>query len=1095
MKFLLEEYWKPFRNGKAWLKGKKFEKLVKDILDAKYGSNKWNDTKMSWDGSKDFYWYNTEQNMWAECKNYSDSIGLKIVSPSLVMAQVHEINTILFFSYSPINSNTKAKIIKYADRSKLKVVFYDDETLEKLIIDYWGVLMPKYFKKYSAIPVTQYHSEPLIDITIYKDPLSSKDALESDDLGEINPFHIFEIDICIVNRNNNEESIDILFDTKCREHLAEFEIIPTELYKIGKNIRLAAFESQIFKIYISPCVANKEVSLPELIINSKKVTLNKKPLLKPIKCGFIKEHRLIGKSYENILNKYRNECLGIYGQLSAFTIYGHSGTGKSRLYTEFIKETLKRDYIVLNFSSNYYIAQKLYTTELLMKEIIVTLYDLTSDELIDCFYKIKKVKNVKIESNVANAFKMISDFYNANTSEEYITLIDKYIEIIYEKLSQKKYLLAVDNVQFYDDSVSYFFQKLIEYSINMTRTCYFSILLTFNTDYIISNSVTDRLLLLIKESKNNIYSEKVIGFQTTNECEEYLQEILAIGDALESEDIQEIIKNTNMNPFFMNQLIEWLYEQRIVSMENGFYQVQKSAELHRAITCMPCTTSKIIEQRWQYFLKNNNEEEALLLISAIHFFGSLYTKEIRSVIWSDEMVNKLEKIGILKICTNNYETYIVFAHDIIEKFFCEKYFPLSSFFMKYIKDNNISFMLPRFQDVYIKLYLQKNPSVELINQCIKQCSNKKLAAEYYDLLYKRYLNLYELSSNKEYWLNNICTLLGIIKDLLGAKIMLEKAKSAKETVSQDNNLQNSICYGRLLMLMGETLDSMGKYLDAHNLLKEYVNCIEDDNILLNLEEYTRFRSEIYNRLHVYRRHQCFKPLEDTMAMEYIKKAIELCENTSFHEMRYVNNSDMGYLYYALSRDNPASCKTKKYWQEACNVFENNEIESKTLNYYRKKVQLALLENNSKSAIDLCQPGISYIDYGKYAYQKLFFKWWFHLALAESFLQTNADNNLIEIKESLNKAQEFADLLDSDKNFYLLQLKAIYYYYKGDTDRAYLINKQSYELINASNYKSKKSNLLKQLEENELNMKNNSNERNILSSQIITTDHLFNLPCL
>lgn len=80
------------------IKGKKFEKLIENILDAMYGQLKWTGTRDSWDGSKDFYYYNTDSNMWAECKNYGSPIGLKVVSPSLIMAKIYDIDTLLFLA-------------------------------------------------------------------------------------------------------------------------------------------------------------------------------------------------------------------------------------------------------------------------------------------------------------------------------------------------------------------------------------------------------------------------------------------------------------------------------------------------------------------------------------------------------------------------------------------------------------------------------------------------------------------------------------------------------------------------------------------------------------------------------------------------------------------------------------------------------------------------------------------------------------------------------------------------------------------------------------------------------------------------------------
>ena len=155
MKYLTDEYWSNINTNSKGNKGICFEDLIKDLLIAEYGKKAFQSTKYSWDGSKDFYYYSKQQSFWAECKNYSSNIDLKVLASTLIMAQLSEIDTILYYSYSPITINAKAKLLINAEKNGETVYFYDDDILEQKIFQYWEQIGEHYFpdfckKKFSA---------------------------------------------------------------------------------------------------------------------------------------------------------------------------------------------------------------------------------------------------------------------------------------------------------------------------------------------------------------------------------------------------------------------------------------------------------------------------------------------------------------------------------------------------------------------------------------------------------------------------------------------------------------------------------------------------------------------------------------------------------------------------------------------------------------------------------------------------------------------------------------------------------------------------------------------------------------------------------
>ena len=113
------------------------------------------------------------------------------------------------------------------------------------------------------------------------------------------------------------------------------------------------------------------------------------------------------------------------------------------------------------------------------------------------------------------------------------------------------------------------------------------------------------------------------------------------------------------------------------------------------------------------------------------------------------------------------------------------------------------------------------------------------------------------------------------------------------------------------------------------------------------------------------------------------------------------------------------------------------------------------------------------------------------------MQNAPTENLIQINECLNKAQDYADLLNPNKSFYVLQLRSIYYYYKKTIKSAKNLSIECRNIVSNSNYKAKQNILLKQLEGNEevFISKAESPVNQYLTSMITTKDKLFNLPCL
>ena len=93
-----------------------------------YGK-KWRETGGSHDHNRDFWLHLSDQNLWAECKNYSNTISMNILAPTLVMAQIYEVNEIL---------------LAYGEKTHKTIRFFDGENIDELICSYASKLPARY---------------------------------------------------------------------------------------------------------------------------------------------------------------------------------------------------------------------------------------------------------------------------------------------------------------------------------------------------------------------------------------------------------------------------------------------------------------------------------------------------------------------------------------------------------------------------------------------------------------------------------------------------------------------------------------------------------------------------------------------------------------------------------------------------------------------------------------------------------------------------------------------------------------------------------------------------------------------------------------
>lgn len=1080
-------------------KGICFEKLVENLLIAEYGKAVFQGTRASWDGSKDFYYYSHQNKYWAECKNYTSSIDLKVLASTLVMAQLSEIDTILYYSYSAINVNTKAKLLLSASRKGKNVYFYDDTVLEQKIFQYWDCIGEIYFPEFSKEDISFENLEHNIEskCLLYGTPLDLGAAIAEYEVKHLTLFKMFEMDICIINRTQSNNKINFGFK-KLAQLKAQFDVYPEYQFRSKTEIILGPYEGKVIRLWLVPLKEN--CTLPNPCINGKSIGLPKNVEFKALQSR--RNSRLIGKSYDQILTNFKKNVLSDNVKLKICVFYGNSGTGKSKLFQECLNSSKISGYDIVEFG-NLNNSKSLLSTQDFIQKLLVAIYSISLDMLEEIIKEIKFQGNNDLFIKKQPEYHMLADVFSVTDTVTMQKWINQYIDLIVVKLAKCKFLIAIDNVQFLDNEIIDLLDFICTKLINI-KPCNTKFLFTFNVDYIKKDSKASQFLSQYTSDDSLTCAEHITGFKSSQECYEFLQESFSIGEVFQRNDIEYIVKNLNRNPFYLEQMIYWFQEKQVLESREGSYKISDHIAFDKLIRNIPNTVYKILLERWNYYQKNYKSEieKVTILFSAIHLYNELTKREIDELKISWEIITELESMGFITIEDTLYHTSVSFQHDLIDNFFAKIYPSFSKQAITYENKMNIVLRCSDTRNFMGKLYSDENNCLltnSQISEILSVHVDGRLCYEFYLLVFEKILDNFEhnYSDNKTMCINNIYQAMVFIHDILGNYVMEKNTDKLLYKLKNIHGLFDCIEYGKLLLYISEAYDSMGKYQEAVRLIKDYLDNAFGKQIEKSLSiEQQKIISQIYNRLHVYYRHQVATPLENKDIMDYLNKSSYIANNIQDAVMQYVNYSDRGYLYYDLPLSDNNHNKTILYWEKACNIYEKGNAEAKYINYLRKKTQLSLLEGDSEKAVHAAERGLEEIDISPYAYQQTFFKWWFYHALAEAYLLCYKNENAEAIEKSLERANFYSDLLTSNKRFYYLQLKSVYMYYLKRYDNAIELNNEAIKLVESSNYKLKKASIKKQLSENEFILKSILREpQHNLYSQIHTTDGLFNLPCM
>lgn len=980
--------------------GQLFEDIIEILLKEMFPGLEWVPTHTTNDGNKDFWAVKYDEIYWAECKNYALNLELKIVAPTLIMAQLCNASEIFFFSVSPINSNAKKKICYYSQINQKKIHFICDTVLENLLLQFNATRA--FFSHINSLPsINDTHLPPEKYILVMKNPflnIITDDQIIGQPIEKIGLNEIITEQVIIINNdiiNNLEFSIEIddhNEDLYCFEYLEEclpskiveisdhYSIKPYEVFTKTYNFRVLKYKSQLQL----PCLNIKYTNI---------ISEEKTGSRQYVKCESIGKINLVGTEYENITKTF-SSLLSNGKRLSLFLCKGKSGVGKTRIMEEATLLLTKNHYKILNFVG---IEQE--NSFNIIREIVFVLYNITEDILRDMFFEYKDLQALQhLPTNISSSIELLIALYkNKSAVKEFLS---DYGDIIYEKISCDKYALIVDNLQYFDDGMLSFINGLIIYCKNTNRQNSIVLCATINEDYLNNNMPALKLLHLFEKLENSPFIDSyritLTGFSEGSALL-FLKQLLKIREETYDDYFLKLVKQANYNPYNIKHYVECMTKDDTVSsLINDQRIVHNQIAFIKIIDEIPSGLENSLDERWlqmcvcgQSSVSNmkNIENKFLFILSCLHIFRFLAYKELIYLGCKHTYIKLLEDFHFIKQTSRNNIPYYNFDHDLVEEFF-EKKDPCHLLTaVKNITKKELTDFEPDYPYAIHYISLNKFTDLETLKNDIEYGINNELPfrlfLSYQELSIKKLIKYWDLFDyNKECFIyaRKICI---TVRERLGGGCAHSFYMKMKNLLDKypEHAFINEYEFSQMLFDICENFHHIGKYKDVIKIYKKYLAHYEADYKIKRDNNILDIIAFMYNRLSIAYNHfsdQKSLNLRDVSIDKSLSTSATLNNRQYYAESLY----DKAEFYY-----NHIENKTIfiSLCEQSCKEVDDNNIELMYLHNIQRKIRLGFVKGERSEIEHWIDEGLLYIDNGEYTEYRFFFSKFFHTAKALLYL--------------------------------------------------------------------------------------------------------------
>ena len=986
-----------------------FEDIVSILLHEMFPEFSWKRTQISNDGSKDFWAIKDGNKYWVECKNYAVSLEFKIFSNTLIVAQLCNADEIYFFSVSPISEIVKKKICYYAEVNKKNIHFICDLVLEKALLNYKSTY--EYFKKYlnnndlpmgeDIVPTYEQFflimKNPFLNVLLEDYILNQQ--IESIKLNEIISIHIFIINNSIKNNLNFEISIN-----SENEDIYNFEYLedtnPSNISEIKECYSLNPYgvftKSYNFKL----SVYKEKINIPNFKITYlDNVTFDSMNM--SLYCENLQKTKLIGYEYEDIKNNILSKS-NLHEGVFLFWCEGKSGVGKTRILEEASCVMIKNHYKVLRF-----IGTKNDSSFNILREIIYVLYNITEEKLKSI--NSLKLKEKELPENIFDSLEILSELNNYKKNTIDFIENEKYASILFEKILGNKYAIIIDNIQYYDNAIVIFIDKLIKYCINNNRNKTVSICMSINNDYLTDNQSALKLLSLLYDLNDNdfinTYNVIMEGFKKDDfSALLFLKTLLKIKEETYDDYFNNLIEKANYNPYNIKHYVDYLSDNSISKLVNGQRIINDSSKFINAIEHIPVELKNSLKTRWNSMCENfkRNEKIEINLIknkfihilSCLHIFNCLSYEELLELNADNLYIEGLRNYNFIKFESYGGEYKYYFDHDLVERFF-EEYLPESRYAcIENIEKKKLSFFKNTYPYAFYFISLYKKTSKKDICACVEYGINKdvpyKLFFDYQKKSLNSLINLYSTQKTIEinfYYIRKICVSvrerLGSIKAYNLYKITYNYITNTVGYDYIDNNEFTNIIFD-----IGENFQHLGKYNEVIGLYNVFLPKYQSMYNKKKMENLLNYIAFMYNRLALAYKHFPDETSKEK-CFEYINKSIKISKNLVNKQYYAEALYDKATLYYN-------HIKYKKTFltlcKGSCDMVDKESIELMRLHNLQRKIRICFVEKKREHIPEIIEEGLIYIKNGKYTDYRYFFSKFFHTARSMYYLMEDINLN-------------------------------------------------------------------------------------------------------